>query len=253
MRTVIAGLVVPLLLGIPNALPAQLAVDRESILLSPSSNGAQFADVVVRNTSAGEVEASVGLQDWDVDANGRSHWRAAGRVAGRCGTRVTVSPQRIRVGPGEQRTVRITLNDGAEFDAECWSAAVVQPTRMAARPFSTERTVMSRTTVPLYVTPDGLVADGEVRRLYVSGDSLVVDFANRGPVRADVTGRIEVRSPTHPGLLVIPLPRATLLAGATRTLRIAMPELRTGEYSLTGIVDFGGESPSTVSMSLEIR
>ena len=254
MRTVIAGLAVPLLFGFPSALQAQLAVDRESVLLSPSSAVARYADVVVRNTSAGEVEASVGLQDWDVDASGTSRWRTRGGVRGSCGSRVSVSPAAIRLGPGEQQVVRVSVKDGARFDAECWSAAVVQPTRMAARPFSTERTVMSRTTVPLYVTPAGLVADGEVQDMFVSRDSISVVFANVGRVRADIVGEVQVRTPDDSVLvLAIPLQDATVLAGATRVIRVAMPRLRAGRYTLIGVVDFGGESLTAARAALEIR
>jgi hypothetical protein len=167
---------------------------------------------------------------------------------------VSVSPASIRLGPGEQRIVRISVNDGARFDAECWSAAVVQTTWVAARPFSTERTVVQRATVPLYVTPPGLIADGETQDMYVRGDSINVVFANLGRGRADITGEVQVRSPDDSVLvLAIPLQDATVLAGATRVIRVAMPSLRPGRYSLIGVVDFGGATLTAARAALEIR
>jgi hypothetical protein len=255
MRTVIVRLAMLLLFGFPSGrLWAQLAVDRDALLLSPSTTSSRFADVVVRNTSGGEIEASIGLQDWDVDAAGASRWRKRGDVRGSCGSRVSVAPASIRLGPGEQHTVRVSVNDGARFDAECWSAVVVQPTRMAARPFSNERTVMSRATVPLYVTPAGLVADGEVRDLFIARDSINVVFANLGRVRADIVGEVQVRTPDDSVLvLALPLQDATVLAGGSRTLRVAMPSLRPGRYQLLGVVDFGGTSLTAARAALEIR
>ncbi|HYW30387.1 MAG TPA: hypothetical protein VE869_02690 [Gemmatimonas sp.] len=233
-------------------LQSQVAFDREVIELVPGGMSRAYSEFTVRNTGAGEMEATVRLEDWDVDAGGRSHWRASGRVAGSCKGRVTVSPENIRLGPGEQRTLRITVREGARFDAECWTAAVVQPTRFAARPFSVEPTVMTRGSLPLYVTPPELDVAGAVSALIVRRDSIDVLFENTGRSRADIVGVVQVR--THDNTVVhsMPLPEATVLPGGLRRYRIPVPALPPGRFTVIGIVDFGGDVMAAAQAALEI-
>lgn len=238
-------------------LHAQVAFDRESIQLVPGTASGQgaaaWSEFSVRNTGAGEMEATVRLEDWDVDAGGRSYWRADGRRRGRvdgrgsgpavgsCKGRVTVSPATIRLGPGEQRTLRISVRDGARFDTECWTAAVVQPTRFAARPFSTEPTVMTRASLPLYVTPPGLGVAGTVNTLVVRDGTIELHFANTGRSRADIVGVVQVRRADDTVVHSMALPEATVLPGGSRRYRVAMPVLPAGRFTVIGIVDYGGD------------
>lgn len=232
---------------------AQLAVDRHSVTLTPDDPEQRATEVIVRNISAGEVEASVSLADWSADPQGASHWTAGRRSAGSCGQRVTVSPAHIRLGPGEVRAVRIAVRGNASFASECWAAAVLQPTKVATRPFSSERTTISRSTVALYVTPSQLEPVGDVRSLRVVRDWLEIAFVNTGGVRADLTGEVHVRSSLDSTLLRIPLPPATVLAGTTRKLRVRMPVMSRGSYQLLALVDYGGEATTAAHATFEMR
>ena len=49
------------------------------------------------------------------------------------------------------------------------------------------------------------------------------------------------------------LEEATVLVGATRHLRVAMPKLPHGSYVLIAVVDFGGDQLTTVQAALEMR
>lgn len=152
MRTVLARLVAFVLLACPGGnVWAQIAVNRDSVVLDLSRAGGATADIVVRNTGQGELEATVRLESMRALAptdDGRENTRA--RLS--CGARVSVSPRSIRVGPGEERTLRIVADSAAGIDRDCWMSAVIQPTRVVSRPFSTERTRMTGATVPLHVT-----------------------------------------------------------------------------------------------------
>ena len=219
---------------------AQIAVDREAVLLNPAQPTERITGFVVQNSGAAPVEATVNLQDWDVDARGESHWRKVGRVAGSCGDRVSVSPRALRLAPGERQTV--TVSGGARFDAECWSAAVVKP--------SNATLAMS---VPVYVTPAGATIDGEAREMFVKGDSLEVVFANTGTVRAEVVGEVQLRTADDSLVLTMPLENATVPAGATRHFKVGMPKIAPGSYVLYGVFDFGGAALTAAQAALTIR
>lgn len=228
---------------------AQLTIDRDIVMLNPANAAERIADLVVRNTSAARVNGSVQLEDWDVDAQGLSHWRKNGAVAGSCGNRVTVSPSALELAAGEQRTVRISVKTDARFDSECWSAAVVK----MASAVRSDSLANERKTVPLYVTPSGLSVDGELSDMYVKGDSLEIVFKNTGKQRARIIGEVHVQASDDSVVTAIPLEEATVLAGATRRLRVAMPKLPRGNYVLLAIVDFGGDQLTTVQAALEMR
>lgn len=245
LRVLAATFVAAFVSGLPATAWSQITVDRDAVVLDPGQPAVRSADIVVRNTGDTGVQASVLLEDWEVDATGASRWRKPGQVAGSCGDRVSVSPRTMTLAPGEQRVVRVTLKSGARFDSECWSAAVVQP--------SGTSTAATRSSVPLYVTPSGLNTDGEVSDMFVRGDSLVVNFRNTGKLRSDVVGEVQVRLADDSLVTVVPLEAATVLAGSERQWRIRMPKLAPGKYTIYGVVDFGGPSLVAAQAALEIR
>jgi P pilus assembly chaperone PapD len=233
---------------------AQITIDRDTVILNPANASERIADLIVRNTGSANVQASVQLEDWDVDAQGTSHWRKAGAVAGSCGGRVLVSPSALQLAPGEQHVVRVSLKSNARFDAECWSAAVVSATGAATVAANNDSTKSSaRTTVPLYVSPSGLRVDGELSDMYVKGDSLEIVFKNTGKVRTNIVGQVAVQTPDESVVTTIPIEAVMVHVGATRRLRVAMPKLPPGKYVLVAMVDFGGDQLTAVQAALEMR
>lgn len=230
---------------------AQITVDHETVTLNPTNTAERIANLVVRNAGTSSTQVSVQLEDWDVDAQGASHWRKNGAVAGSCGRRVSVSPGTLQLGPGEQQVVRVSVNANARFDAECWSAAVVRT--VAALKSKNDSVTAARTTVPLYVTPSGLSVDGELSDMFVKGDSLEVIFKNTGKLRTSIVGEIQVQTPGDSVVTTVPLDSATVLVGATRRFRVAMPKLPRGKYVLVALVDFGGEQLTAVQAALDMR
>ena len=231
---------------------AQITVNRKSVTLDPASTNDPAANLTVRNGGASAVQLSVQLEDWDVDAQGASHWRKPGAVTGSCGRRVSLSPAVMQLAPGEQRVVRVSLSASAQFDAECWSAAVIRSTSLEPGKTRSD-TAAIHATVPLYVTPSGLSVDGELSDMYVTGDSLEVIFRNIGKVRTNIVGEIQVQTIGDSVVATVPLDSVTVLVGATRRFRVAMPKLPPGQYLLVALVDYGGEQLTAVQAALEIR
>lgn len=232
---------------------AQITVDRESVVLNPANSGERMADLTVRNTGVTSTQVSVQLEDWDVDAQGASHWRKAGAVAGSCGRRVTVSPAALALAPGEQQVVRVSLKSDAKFEAECWSAAVVRSANTGSSKSKSDSAPNVQNTVPLFVTPSGLSVDGELSDMFVQGDSLEVIYRNTGKQRTNIVGEVQVQTPDESVVLTVPLDSATVLVGATRRFRVAMPKLPKGKYVLVALVDFGGEQLTAVQAALDMR
>ena len=230
---------------------AHITVDRETVTLNPRNANEHVATLRVRNTGTTMVRLAAQFEDWEVDAQGASHWRKSGAVAGSCGRRVSLSPSALKLAPGDEGELRVSLNPGAQFDAECWSAAVIRTVNTVNPGIDT--TSAFRTAVPLYVTPSGLTVDGELSDMYVKGDSLEVIFRNTGKLRTTIVGEIQVQSADNSVVTTVPLDSATVLVGATRRFRVAMPKLPHGQYLLVALVDFGGEQLTAVQAALDMR
>jgi P pilus assembly chaperone PapD len=252
-----AALLSPLVAGLiafvlpATAAHAQIAIDRETVLLNPTQAISRTADFVVQNDGPTTLQATVALADWDVDARGASRWQSPGRVTGSCGRRVSVSPKVLQLAPGARQTVHVAVSGSAQFDAECWSAAVVTSSTPTDGPQSAA--VAAVASVPVYVTPTAVVSNGDLQNMFVVGDSLEVVYANTGNVRHDIVGQVQVRTTSDSVVMTLPMPNTTVLAGTTRRFRVARPALRPGSYVLFAIVDFGGAELTAVQAALEIR
>ncbi len=249
LSAIVAGLIA-LVLPTSSA-RAQIAIDRETVLLNPANTVSRTADFVVQNDGPTTLQATVALTDWDVDARGASRWQSPGHVAGSCGQRVSVSPRVLELAPGARQTVHVAVNGTAPFSVECWSAAVVTSSVPHDAPMS--RAVAAVASVPVYVTPDAVASNGDLQNMFVVGDSLEVVYENTGNVRHDIVGQVQVRTTSDSVVMTLPLPSTTVLAGTTRRFRVARPSLRPGAYVLFAIVDFGGEELTAVQAPLEIR
>ena len=136
------------------------------------------------------------------------------------------------------------MSGGARFDAECWSAAVVKPS---------DASEQASTFVPVYVTPAGATVKGEVQDMFVKGDSLEIVFVNTGNVRTDIVGEVQVRTANDSVVVAVPMENATVMAGATRRFRVAIPKVARGAYTLFAVVDFGGAELTAAQAAFEIR
>ncbi|MEO7363418.1 MAG: hypothetical protein ABI120_24000, partial [Gemmatimonadaceae bacterium] len=148
MRLLVRYLAALFVLGAPaQSALAQITVDRESVTLNPARTDTRAVNLAVRNGGAAAVQLSLQLEDWEVDAQGASHWRTAGVVAGSCGHRVFLWPKTLQLAPGEQQFVRVSVSANAHFEAECWSAAVVRATNVASGQSRSDTSATMRTTV----------------------------------------------------------------------------------------------------------
>ncbi len=230
---------------------AQITIDHDAVTLNPANASERIANLSVRNAGTSSVQISAQFEDWDVDAEGASHWRKSGAVPGACGHRVSMSPSALQLAPGEQRVLRVSLNINARFVAECWSAVVLRTVSTGKSGIDSAAALPK--TVPLYVTPSGLAVDGELSNMFVKDDSLEVVFRNTGKLRTNIVVEIQVQSAGDSVVATVPLDSTTVLVGAARHFRVAMPKLPPGNYLLVALIDFGGAQLTAVQAALDMR
>lgn len=252
--------VLALLLAVPIALPAQLAVGRVELVIDAADRTSRDAAISVRNESDRAVQAIVRLEDWDRTSDGTNRWYAYGTLAGKgsCAPALSVFPQALRLEPGAEQALRVVLDSARAPGGECWAAAVVETVVPAGRGGQRVSYVV-RTAVKVYVQHAGLVPGGEIEAVRVTVDStqrsrpamIEVLFSNTGTRHVVASGALEVRSADNVLVSRIPLPSVYALPGSRQAVRVAMPSLPPGRYVFLATMDYGG--PDIAAALLEHR
>jgi len=96
--------------------------------------------------------------------------------------------------------------------------------------------------------------NGEVADMYVKGKQVEVLYRNTGRTATSILGELQVRDQDGELVATATLVEGRLVgAGRSEKLRVAMPNLAPGHYTLYAVVDFGGESLTAAEAALEIK
>lgn len=271
VRPLLPLLALHALLAAPAALEAQLAVDNLELFVAPARSGPTNTAFTVTNRSTAPVEARVYANDWyrAVDGSNRFIHPDSATHAGRCGERLQLFPSALRLDPGAEATVRITLTGVDSLRASsCWAIVFVEtvpPPRLAG---ARQVTYNVRTGVKVYVEPPGLAPTGEVVRMEVvpervdsatraRGDDarrlIEVDFRNTGGAQLRYHGSIELRTPGNAVVERLEVPALAVLPGAVRRVALRVPAgLAPGRYAVLALLDYGGAELAAGQIELEV-
>lgn len=96
--------------------------------------------------------------------------------------------------------------------------------------------------------------DGEVADMYVKGKQLEVIYRNTGRLATQIMGELQVRDEAGELITTATIVEAKIIgAGRSEKLRVAMPTLAPGRYTLYAVVDFGGAELTAAEAALEIK
>ncbi|MBL0940498.1 MAG: hypothetical protein IBJ03_16505 [Gemmatimonadaceae bacterium] len=96
--------------------------------------------------------------------------------------------------------------------------------------------------------------DGEVADMYVKGKRLEVVYRNTGRLATQIMGELQVRDEAGELVTTATIVEAKVIgAGRSEKLRVAMPTLAPGRYTLYAVVDFGGDALTAAEAALEIK
>lgn len=258
-------LVVAAALVTPTRAQAQFAIDKTEMLLAPGDSTRRTGVVTVRNDGSERAQATISIEDWDRSEDGGNRFFAAGTMQQSCAKALKVFPLALNLGPGESQVVRVTMDSSAmTANSECWSVVLVETTVPEVN--TTGRTLLYRlrTGVKVYALPRGLTIDGQVADVAVrsSGaadstgavkDTVEVAFQNTGTKHVIARGKIEIRRPDNSTVVVVELPLAYALPGATMRVKAAVPSLGVGRYVLLAVMDYGGAEIAAAQLEHEVR
>ena len=166
-----------------------------------------------------------------------------------------ITPSVVTLKPGEKTTVNVLLDvpAGEEYDHAAWSLITIDEVRERQElniPNSNSE-AMGLGIIPsmgfgifTYQNPPNLKSnsvelvgykiDAEMKNIYMR-------TSNKGNGIAFSTYYIELLNMATGETIKIPAQTATILPGATREFKIALPTLPSGSYNALGVLDFGSK------------
>ncbi|MCC7054534.1 MAG: molecular chaperone [Gemmatimonadaceae bacterium] len=242
---------------------AQIAVDRLELFLRPTAPDGRSGLLMVRNEGSERSQAVVKVEDWDRATDGTNRFFAAGTQPGSCASALRVFPSTLSLAPGESQAIRVDIDSASagRIRAECWNVVIVQAQQPVKQAGGRTLLYTLRTGMKVYVTPDGLTAEGEVTDLQIEaaarGDTGAapkarVTFRNTGALHVAAQGRLEIRREDNSLVAVAALPAMHALPGAEAVVTVRLPACPPGRYTVVAIVDYGGAELAAGELEHEI-
>ncbi|MDP9143607.1 MAG: hypothetical protein M3N43_02750, partial [Actinomycetota bacterium] len=151
----------PLVLTLAGATPlaGQMRVDNADLWLTRSEAVATFT---VGNESPEPVQFTLTTGDWDRTDDGTNRFLPAGSTPTSCERALEVFPRQLRIGPGANQDVRVSLRADSLPNQACWSIIFVQTEPTLAGQRSTAVSYVTRIGVKVYFNPDRTVTLAEI-------------------------------------------------------------------------------------------
>ena len=258
LRTLTTGLVGILLATQPAQ--AQISIEQLELRFAVPTGGVAPAPQSFRinNVSAGPVQVTIRLADWDRSEAGENRYYAAGSQPGSCRDALTVFPMTLSIPAGQAEDVRVSLP--ASLTA-CHSILFVEmppPPAQASR--GANITYNLRYGIKVYVEPDVAPAGELVEATLVSGpaaagaraDTLVALFRNTGAVQTMARGHVEIRREDDSIAARLEIEDFPTLGGAQRRVRVPLPSLPAGRYAVIAFLEIGTDELLAAQALLEI-
>lgn len=246
--------------SVPQQAMAQISVDRVELFLVPGVPDRATAVITVANEGTRPMQASIYTADWDRDSTGGNRFFPLGTVKESCGQMVQAFPAAMRLEPGTQQAVRVTVQGADSLVASCWGVVFIEAADVQQVQGRSVQAVL-RPGVKYYLEPPAANRrDGEIEAMYLdqhvptaeemraaqaagpdtSRRDFVLHFRNLGGIQVRPTGTIEIRREDNTLVSTMPIPEFPVLPGAVRKLRVPMPAVASGRHVAIALIDFGG-------------
>lgn len=244
----------------PSTAQAQIAVDRVELFLTPGVANRTTAVITVANEGTRPMQASVYTADWDRDSTGGNRFFPLGTVKESCRRMVQAFPAAMRLEPGTQQAVRVTLEGADTLTESCWGVVFIEAADLQQVQGRMVQAIL-RPGVKYYVEPQRANRrEGEIEELRLvphvptaeemrvapamrrgaATKDFEIHFRNAGGVQVRPAGKLEIRSADNALVSSVPIPEFPILPGAVRRVHVPMPALPKGRYVAIALIDFGG-------------
>lgn len=206
------------------------------------------ANEVPPGTKPGEVEPlklRLYLMDWVLDRKGSPSFFKPGTKPGNCASWVQVNPPELVVPAGEKREARYTINvpkdaPGGTYRTVIMFESAPQPRKEGDRVIA----VNGRIGATLYAQVGPQSRRARIAAFNVAPDKATFTIENTGSSHVRLKGTLQFKDESGKMVEQVPLPGGVVLPGDCnlRDFGLDVPKtLSSGKYSVTLVVDYGGE------------
>jgi P pilus assembly chaperone PapD len=213
---------------------------------------AYTASIQVRNEAAPSPIASppsalrikVHPMDWTMGLDGTPRFVAAGTLPGSCSKWLEVNPAEFDLQPGQTQEVRYTLTVPAEARGTYRTVLMFEPGSQPVKLRNGGMNVVGRVGSILYATAGPHRKSGRIIGFSATAAGMSLALENTGDDHLRLTGGITVKDGAGKVVREEKLPGAVVLPHQDNRRQLSLTwatPLPAGEYSVTVVVDYGGE------------
>lgn len=184
------------------------------------------------------------IMDWKLDRDGTPQFSKPGAEATSCASWIKLNPVELAVPAGQEVPVRytVTVPQGVQGAFRCivMFEAVPEPNQIGPRTVG----INGRIGSVLYVQVGPLAKRARITRFAVTPENATLTVANTGTSHVRLRGTLKFEDASGKLVRQEPLPNAVVLPGADgiRDLSVKLSPLPPGEYTVSVLLDFGGEA-----------
>jgi hypothetical protein len=178
-----------------------------------------------------------------MDRAGTPEFHKPNTLPGSCSPWLQINPVDLTVAPGETQEVRYTLDVPANAQGTYRTILMFETATTPGAGGSRPVNVRGRVGSVLYVQVGTLAKRARVKEFHVTPEKTRVTVENTGTSHLRLKGTLQFRNAKDEIVQQVPTPGAVILPGgeALRDLIIDTPKLPSGPYTVTLLLDYGGE------------
>jgi P pilus assembly chaperone PapD len=194
--------------------------------------------------AATPMRIRVSVMDWTLTLDGTPQFVAASTLPGSCSRWVQVNPAEFELKPGEVQEVRYTLTVPPDARGTFRTILMFEPGRPPARSREQGMTIVGRVGSIIYATVGPHHKSAQISQFSATATGLSLTLENKSDDHLRLTGTVQVKDQTGKVVRDEKLPAAVVLPRPDnrRQLRLNWSRpLPAGQYTITAILDYGGE------------
>lgn len=249
-----------------STLSAVISVSSMLIELEIPPGETYIGSLRINNPGQELEEVEVRVADWNMTADGLTHFFKAGTLPQSLARWIEFSPIRFELKGGETREVKyiVTIPEGEE--GTHWAILFVKGSPKLFTEKSEKGQFIVRTSfgfgIKIYQTdPNMATREGRITNMDIvktgerSSLKVKLEFENTGDVHVKAKGRVGLRDEMGETVDQIEIKRFHILPGTKRILELPYEEekLSRGKYLALAIIDFGGDYLVAAQRKFEIK
>ncbi|HZT44281.1 MAG TPA: hypothetical protein VFA07_19100 [Chthonomonadaceae bacterium] len=181
--------------------------------------------------------------DWTLDRSGTPQFAKPGTNDSCCTNWLQINPVELVIPAGEQRDVRVTIKVPKEAQGTYHTVIMFETIKLPEYPGQKLVGLNGRIGSTIYLQVGSQVKRARVTQFVASSQKVQMTVENTGTSQIRLKGVLQYRDASDKLIQEVPLPAAVVLPGKDnlRDLAVDAPKLPSGAYTVSALLDYGGD------------